>query len=305
MTTALLLLPDLTLILVGCALRHLSGPRRPLGTSFGPDVWTAIERLVYFVLFPALLFSAILRSPLDVGSTLPMLLLALSSVSVAMAAVWIAGKVLKPDQRDFASIQQCAFRFNTYIGLALAQRLGGDACVAQFALIVTFAVPLCNGAAVLALAAHNGSGLLHQLLRNPLLVATLAGLAGNLMGLTLPEPLQAVLVRMGQASVALGLMAVGAGLNLHGASDSRLLLAIVTLIKVMLLPACALWVGQAMGLPREVLQTVMLFSALPTASSAYILTVQMGGNGPLVARAVTVSTLVSILSLPMWLSWVP
>jgi predicted permease len=146
---------------------------------------------------------------------------------------------------------------------------------------------------------------LHQLLRNPLLVATLAGLAGNLMGLTLPEPLQAVLVRMGQASVALGLMAVGAGLNLHGASDSRLLLAIVTLIKVMLLPACALWVGQAMGLPREVLQTVVLFSALPTASSAYILTVQMGGNGPLVARAVTVSTLVSILSLPMWLSWVP
>ena len=68
---------------------------------------------------------------------------------------------------------------------------------------------------------------------------------------------------------------------------------------------CALWVGQAMGLPREVLQTVVLFSALPTASSAYILTVQMGGNGPLVARAVTVSTLVSILSLPMWLSWVP
>ena len=297
MNTAFILIPDFILIIFAWALNRY--------TNLNKELWIGIEKLVYWILFPCLLLSSSSRAVIDWGDNIPMLLL-IAAVMIIIASIAYASKwILRPDPINHFSGTQTAFRFNTYIGLALAQRLGGDACVAQFALIVAFAVPLCNGAAVLALAAHNGSGFLHQLLRNPLLVATLAGLAGNLMGLTLPEPLQAVLVRMGQASVALGLMAVGAGLNLHGASDSRLLLAIVTLIKVMLLPACALWVGQAMGLPREVLQTVVLFSALPTASSAYILTVQMGGNGPLVARAVTVSTLVSILSLPMWLSWVP
>lgn len=304
MSTALLLFPDLALILLGCLLRRLSGPGRPLGANFGVEVWPGIERLVYFVLFPALLFSAILRSKLDSRATLPMVLVAIAIVLIALAAVWLARSILKPDSRDFASLQQCAFRFNTYIGLALAQRLSGDAGVAQLAIIVAFAVPLCNALAVLPLASHAGGGLLVQLLRNPLLVATGAGLAGSAIGLELPEPVLALLNRMGQAAVALGLLAVGASLNLTAAIGTRALIAVVTLIKVVLVPACALWLGTRFSLRPDALATVMLFAALPTASSAYILAVQMGGNGPLVAQAITVSTVTTIVTLPFWLSFV-
>ena len=304
MSTALLLFPDLALILIGCLLRRLSGPGLPLGVSFSAEVWPGIERLVYFVLFPALLFSASLRSRLDSSSTLPMLWVSIGVVLIALVAVWLARWILKPDARDFASLQQCAFRFNTYIGLALAQRLSGDAGVAQLAIIVAFAVPLCNALAVLPLASHSGGNLFVQLLRNPLLVATGSGLIGSTLGIELPEPVMALLNRMGQAAVALGLLSVGAGLNVSGVAGSRWLIGVVTVIKVVLVPACALWFGTLVGLQADMLATVVLFAALPTASSAYILAIQMGGNGPLVAAAITVSTLSAIITLPVWLSLV-
>jgi predicted permease len=109
---------------------------------------------------------------------------------------------------------------------------------------------------------------------------------------------------MGQAAVALGLLSVGAGLNVTGVAGSRCLVAVVTAIKVLLVPACALWFGTLLGLQADMLATVVLFAALPTASSAYILAIQMGGNGPLVAAAITVSTLSTMITLPVWLSLV-
>jgi predicted permease len=45
-----------------------------------------------------------------------------------------------------------------------------------------------------------------------------------------------------------------------------------------------------------------LFGVLPTATSAYILAVRMGGDGPVVAQGITVSTLFGMLSIPLWLS---
>jgi predicted permease len=125
-----------------------------------------------------------------------------------------------------------------------------------------------------------------------------------MLGVELPEPVMALLNRMGQAAVALGLLSVGAGLNVSGVDGSRWLVGVVTAIKVALVPACALWFGTLIGLQSDMLATVVLFAALPTASSAYILAIQMGGNGPLVAAAITVSTLSAMITLPAWLSLV-
>lgn len=88
------------------------------------------------------------------------------------------------------------------------------------ALIIGFAVPLCNMAAVHALVHKNG-GLLRELAKNPLLLATAAGTLCNLAGVALPDVLGATLARLGNASIALGLIAVGAGLRLSGLHESK------------------------------------------------------------------------------------
>ena len=294
MADALLLLPDFLLILFGFVLCRW--------TALGRTVWDGAERLVYYLLFPVLLFNSILKSPLQLHTTLSLGLAGLAligaGVLLAYALRWLPGV----DRRRHASGAQTAFRFNSIIGLALAERLAGAQGLAWVALLIALCVPLCNVAAVWPLARHGGHGVLRELARNPLILSTVAGLAANLAGLRLPDAAATVLQRLGLAALPLGLMAVGAGLKLGGLKDAPGLASALLTIRHAVLPLLA--VGLCLWLPLPAAQSLVLvaFAALPTASSAYVRAARMGGDGSFVAGLVTVSTLLGALSLPLWLA---
>ncbi len=293
MADALLLLPDFALIVIGFLLCRYTALNRP--------VWDAIERIVYLVLFPALLFGAIVRNPIAPGSALP---LAGSGLAVITLGVLLAyGLRLWPgvDARLHASGAQTAFRFNSYVALALAERLAGAPGVAWTALILAVCVPVANVAAVWPLARQGGHGYLRELLRNPLILATVAGLVFNLLGLRLPALADITVARIGAAALPLGLMAVGAGLQLGALKEGPRLAAALLGIRHALLPAFAVVLVVALKLPIGQQAVVVAFAALPTASSAYVLAVRMGGHGGYTAGLVTMSTLIGMVALPFWL----
>ena len=130
------------------------------------------------------------------------------------------------------------------------------------------------------------------------------GSDGYWTGLPLPEVAGAVLSRLGSASIALGLLMVGAGLRLSGLREGKLMALYFTAIKLMAIPAVAYLLGRWIGLPPLQLQIVVLFCSLPTASSCYILAARMGGNGPITAFLISLGTLVSAVTIPFWLSLV-
>ncbi len=295
MSIITILLPDFSLILLGWVLFRQ--------TAWGVDFWNGLEKMVYFILFPALLFHATSRTPFDFAHTGKVLETALLASLVGIALGWLAKPLFKVGPMIFESGVQTAFRFNSYIGLAVASRLGGEAGTSLMALIIGFAVPLCNMAAVHALA-HKQGGIFMALLKNPLLVATVAGVSFNLAGLHLPEVVNATLQRLGNASIALGLITVGAGLRLSEVRRSNGIAAYFIGVKLLILPAVAFFIGRTLGLPPLQLQIVVMFCALPTASSAYVLAARMGGDGPFVAFLISVGTLLSALTLPLWLSTV-
>ena len=287
-----LLLPDFTLILIGVILRKV--------TNWGDAFWTGMEKMVYFLLFPALLFYSTARVPLKFDTTGKMLMVGLASLSAAIVLTWLGKPFLKATPMDYESGMQTGYRFNSYMALALASRMAGDEGTGLMALLIGFGVPLCNLAAVHALVHKNG-GLLKELARNPLLIATTCGLLYSLLGLTVPDVAGAVLSRLGNASLAIGLLLVGAGLRLSGMRRAKLMSGFFIAVKLLALPAVALLLGRWVGLGERQLQIVVLFSALPTASSAYILAARLGGNGPLVAFLVSAGTVLSALTLPLWL----
>jgi len=291
MPDALLLLPDFTLIVLGWAICRYTPLNRP--------VWEGTERLVYYLLFPALLFSAILRYPLQPGA---MVLLAGSGVAVVAVGIVLAFAVrLWPgvDARLHASGAQVSFRFNSYVALALSERLAGTQGVAWVALLVALCVPLCNIAAVWPLARHGGHGFLRELLRNPLIVATAAGLTCNLLGIRLPDLATTTLGRIGAAALPLGLMAVGAGLQFGALRASPGLAGAFLTIRHAVLPATAVALVIWLALPPAQQAVVVAFAALPTASSCYVLAARMGGDGSFVAGLVTLSTLIAMAGLPL------
>jgi malonate transporter and related proteins len=287
----LLLLPDFLLIALGFVLCRYSPLNRPL--------WVGIEKLVYFVLFPALLFVSIARSPLVPGQTLSLMGAGLAVVGLGIALAYLLRAWPGVDSRLHASGAQTAFRFNSYVALALAERLAGAPGLAWTALLVAVCVPLCNVAAVLPLARQGGHGLFGELARNPLILSTLGGLAWNLLRLPLPEFAGVTLQRIGAAALPLGLMAVGAGLQLGALREAPRLAAALLSIRHVLLPVWALALVIWLKLPAPQAAVLVAFGALPTASSAYVLATRMGGHGGYVAGLVTLSTLLAMLGLPI------
>ena len=293
MNVLTLLLPDFLLILLGYVLIRI--------TDWGNTFWAGLEKLVYFVLFPALLFVSTSRTPLDFHATGKLLQVALIAMASGIALGWLAKPLFKPGAMIFESGVQTAFRFNSYIGLAVAFRLGGEVGTSLMALIIGFAVPLANMAAVHALAHRNQGGLLKEMAKNPLLLATISGTLFNLLGGSLPEVIVHLLTRMGSASIALGLLMVGAGLKLKGLSEARGISSYFITVKLIVLPVIALGLATWFELPPLQMQIAVMFCALPTASSAYVLAARMGGNAPLVAFLISAGTLLSIVTLPVWL----
>ena len=294
MSDALLLLPDFALIVCGYLICRYTALDRPL--------WDGVERLVYYLLFPALLFGTIVRYPLELAPALPFVGSALAVVAAGVALAYALRLFPAVDAHLHASGAQTAFRFNSYVALALAERLGGGAGLAGMALLISVTVPFCNVAAVWPLARHGGHGYARELLRNPLILATAAGLLFNLAGLQLPSLMSTTLTRMGAAALPLGLMAVGAGLQLGALREGPRLAAALMTIRHVLLPALAIFLVVALGLPPLQQVLVVAFAAMPTASSAYVLAVRMGGHGGFVAGLVTVSTLLAMPTLPLWLA---
>ena len=294
MSNALLLLPDFLLIALGCLLCRRSALDRP--------VWEAAERLVYYLLFPVLLFNSILKSPLQPAQTASLAAASLGVMATGIVAALAIGRWPGVDARRHVSGAQTAYRFNSFIGLALAERLGGPAGLAWMALCIALCVPLANIAAVWPLARHGGHSYGRELLRNPLILSTLAGLLANAAGLKFPDAVSTTLQRIGLAALPLGLMATGAGLRIGGLKTSPGLAAALMVVRHALLPALAIGLTAALALPSEQRLIVVLFAALPTASSAYVLAARMGGDGGYVAGLVTLSTLLGMISVPFWLA---
>ena len=293
-----LLLPDFSLILCGFLVCRY--------TALNRLVWEQVETLVYYFLFPVLLFQSIVKSPLDVGAASHLIaagvLMGLTGIAASYALPYLPWLSSHIDRRDHAASAQVAFRFNSFVALALAEKLAGAEGLSLIAILIGVCVPVLNVAAVWPMARHSEQHFFGALIRNPLVIATVTGLAANLAGFSIPRWIDPTASRIGAASLALGLMAAGAGMDFSHLARAKALGVSVLAIRHLLLPLVAWALASAFGLSPTQRDILLAFSALPTASSCYVLATKMGYSGSYVAGLVTLSTLLAMFSLPFGLS---
>jgi malonate transporter len=295
-TIVVVIVPIFVLIALGHALYRAGFP--------GDAFWLQLERLVYFLLLPALLVEKLATAEVDETRLWPVALAVAMTVAGGTALVLGLRRVLPVDGPGFTSVYQAAVRFNTYIGLAVALSLYGREGVAVAAMTVAFLVPLVNVLSVGVLAHYTESraslaGTARSVMSNPLILACLLGLVLNGTGLGLPLGTEVVLKMISPAALPLGLMAVGAGLRLESTRASARVLATGVGLKLVVMPVIAWIAAWLLGLSVLEMQILVLFAALPTATSAYILARQLGGDHTLVATLLTAQTAASALTLPV------
>jgi malonate transporter and related proteins len=293
MFVAQTIVPIFLLILLGVGMRRWFGLRE--------DFWPQLERLVYYVFFPALLFNSLSHFKVDLGAATPMLMVALLFMLAGITLGYIAKYFIPAPAKVYAATFQATFRFNSYVGLAIAGGLHGQAGLAAIGLLMGFMVPVANVATVLMLARHSESRWYREILFNPLIISTAGGIAFSLAGIELPRMINTTLGLLSQASLPMGLITVGAGLRLQGLHNQRGTLWYGVVVKLLVLPAIAWGLAWSFGLSGVYFHIPVLMAALPISTVAYVMAKRMGADGDTIAAQVMLSTLFAAITLPFWL----
>ena len=295
------LVPVFLLILAGALLHRWLVPE--------DGHWVGVERLVYYVLFPALLIQTLAGADL---AAVPVARMgtALATAILVMTALCLALRIplarrLNVNGAAFTSIFQGATRWQTFVALAVADNLYGVNGVALAAVAVVAMIPLLNVINVWVLAHYaaprrpDWREVLRAIVKNPLIWACLIGGALNPVAAFVPAPIGAVVDLLGRSSLPVGLLLVGSGLNAATLMRPRAPAFLATSLKLVVMPAVAVAFGVVLGLRGSSLVVVACCASVPSASNAYVLARQMGGDAPLMAEILTLQTLVAMVTMPV------
>ena len=274
-----------------------------------PAHWAALEKLTYFVLFPALLVVSAVKADLSKVNVLAVSGALIGSVVVLSGLILLVHRpliaALAADGPGFTSLFQGAVRWNTYIVLAVAGGLYGPAGITIAALALVAMIPVVNVIAVLVLASFSGrhpptfAYVAEQLARNPYIWACAAGAALNATHFPVPAVLLEFGDVLGRASLALGLLVVGGGLVLDRLARPRPIVLASLALKLLVKPTIALLLARAFGLSGTELMVVAITASVPSAPNGYVLARQMGGDAPLLAEILTLQIVAAALTLPL------
>lgn len=298
----LALLPVLGLLGAGFTLKSR--------TFLTREFWPQAEKLCYYVLLPSLFIGGTANAQLTdlpISAMAPVLagsvVLAATALALVQSRVTIGGPA-------FTSVVQGSIRFNNYLGLSIAELLYGEQGTALAAVTNAILVPLVNVLCTIAFARYGAAplsirGTLRSICVNPLILACAVGFTLNPTGLRLLPGFGEFIRVLGSASLPLGLLCVGAALNIGSIGGNAAPIAYASVVKFLVLPGIAVSGCLLLGLSGPPAGVIVLFLALPTASSAYVMAQALGGDSPLMASTITVQTIIGTVYLPVLLLLIP
>lgn len=290
-----------------------------LGRFMSDDFAKSLNRLAYWVGLPCLLFYKVALTEHDFASAGKTFAVVFGATLVTVAAGYLTAFVMRIPAASWGTFVQGAHRGNlAYVGLAIIiyslSKSGGDLRSADSAhteaiaiLVLAMVVPLYNfiSVTVLLVSKHQiDRGMFVRICRglvtNPLIIACVAGLAYSFFFDSLPMAFAMSLNALGQMSLPIALMSIGASLVGTKVICENFKPAVAaSLLKVLIAPLAGFLIARAVGLDRAEMLVAMIMLACPTAVASYVMTQEIGGNAPLSARIVAISTILSAASLAL------
>ncbi|WP_193143190.1 MULTISPECIES: AEC family transporter [unclassified Meridianimarinicoccus] len=304
LTIAIAIAPIFALLVLGNVLRRKGIP------SF--EFWTLNDKLVYWVLMPALLFHQTSTAHLDPAMVGPYAVVILGGFVVAVIYGLLAARAAKLPGPVASSLLQGASRHNTFIALAASEQLLGAEGLALAALASAMYIPVTSFVIVPCMvglhADRSESGLLRRIVRdlatNPLILSVLAGLLANATGQTAVPVLHETTRILGSAALPIMLLSVGASLKARQLTAAVPLTLLSAVGKFLLFPTVVVSLSLLMGLTQTQMTVALIYAAVPTATSSYTLARQMGGDSAAMAAIMSLQTAMSFVTIPVTLSLV-
>ncbi|MCB1528680.1 MAG: AEC family transporter [Hyphomicrobiaceae bacterium] len=272
------------------------------------EFWGGVDRIAYWVLLPALLFAKISTMEISAGFVGAYATVITGGFIAAFTFALVVSLLLGFPGPVASSVVQGASRHNTFIALAVTERVFGPEGQSSAYLASSILIPSTNIAVVIAMVMLHqskttspslGRAVVRDIVRNPLLVAVVAGLLFNAAGLGGVPVLHDVTDLLGRAALPMVLLSIGASIRFKGLRASILPMVVSTTGKMIVFPLAIFILAGIFSLGGVPASVAMIYGSCATATSSYALARQMGGDAPLAATIVTLQTMLSFVTIPL------
>jgi hypothetical protein len=298
-----ILTPLYLLIILGFILKKYKFP--------SIEFWPAIERMTYYVLFPTLIFVALLKAPVDFSMLGKVVAVILIPTIISGLFQWLGFLSPNLSHATFTSMFQGAVRNNTAVSLVVASWLAPDNGMAIMAVVILIMIPAVNFMSIFILLKYGKTDdkitdeslatFISGVLKNPLIIACLLGLFFNMLGINLPQSIIGTAEFLGRSALPFALLAVGAGLTFKSIRQQKLALSLSSITRLVLTPFLCWMLCLLLNVEADIAKIAIIFCAMPTAVSSYILARQMGGDSETMAQIITFQTTLAAITLPLFL----
>lgn len=261
------------------------------------DFWPLADRFTYYVLMPVLLIYKLSQAKIELTYTMNLVVTAMLSIVAVLMILVVLNTIFKFENRAFTSIVQGGIRFNSYVLLAFVDTVYGDKGLVLAAIVMAFVIPFINILCISTFAIYVRNDKFSLLtfaktiIKNPLIGACVIGGIINASGILIPVVVIKSLAIISSAALPMGLLSVGVGLELKYLKHAKKEIFVSSAVKLVLFPFVAYGLGIALGLSGTNLGVAVIFGAMPTAISGYILARELGGDVSLMASIITLETI--------------
>ena len=303
----LLISPVFILIVLGNLLRRIGVPE----FSF----WHLSDKLIYWILIPALLFHHVSQITLSSTMITPYAVVILSGLFVVITLSFITGKLFGYTPQIWTSVMQGASRHNAFIALAIAGSLFGDEGLALGAIFMVILIPVINivivSTMISTLSQEVGSNsranifdVLYELIKNPFILAIVIGLFVSFVDAERIVIIHETTGLLGSAALPIMLLSIGANIKIREISLTITPIIIANILKLLIFPIIVFFVAKSMNLSQFETTIAVIFAAVPTAASSYSLAKQYGGDAQLMTSIITIQVALSFITIPILLAFI-
>ena len=270
------------------------------------ELRTGLNSLCFKVFLPFYLFDSVYDTDVSTAFNPGLMLFCCLAMIAWFAALMIMIPRIEPENPRRGVLIQAMFRSNfALFGLPMAETLCGKENMGPTNLLIGVCVPLVNVLAVITLETFRGGKpsvrkMLLGIAKNPLIIASLLGLAFNLLNIPLYTDLRKTIINLGKVATPLSMVALGASFTFASTKVYRRQLLLGVSGKLIISPLLMVTLGALLGFRAETLVPVLIFFGAPTAVSSFPMAQQMDGDGELAASLVVFTSALSIVTIFLW-----
>jgi len=267
------------------------------------------NKFVFYVFLPVSLFGSVFHTDTGDFLDIPFIAFAVGASFVAFVVIWVVSAFFIKDKSILGAFANGGFRGNlAFLGIPLLVNITGDAGMARAALLITFVLPLYNICSVLLLATCSESDkkigirtIAFTIIKNPLIIGVIVGVVLSLVGLRLPYIASRTVDYTASMATPMALICLGGGIRFHGFDKKFKFALIASFVKVAVLPIIFVSAAYFLGFRDVDLAAFLVLGGVPSAIAGYVMVVQMGGDGYTAGTIVVLSTLLSAVSLTVFI----